>query len=136
MPNYNDHFGSTLKGDDLRDREVRVVIEEVTLDEIKSDHGTEKKLVVHFVGKTKGLVLNRVNGDSIAQLAGSPQTEEWGGTALVLYFDPDVMFGTKKVGGIRVKAPASKARAAAPAPAQAPAPAEPVSEITEDDIPF
>jgi hypothetical protein len=105
MPSYKTAFGSFLKIDDLQGREVKVTIDHVQVEEIKGDRGTEKKLVAHFVGKDKALVLNRVNSEAIAQIAGTDDYDNWIGVNVVLYGDPSVMYGGKRVGGLRIKGP-------------------------------
>lgn len=113
--NYRTAFGSFLKFDDLQGKAARLTIEEVRTEEINGDHGKEKKLVARFVGKDKGLVLNRTNADSIAEIAGSEDTDDWHGVQVVLYPDK-TKFGGKTVDCIRVRAP----QAAKPKPAPPP----------------
>jgi hypothetical protein len=57
-------------------------------------------------------------------------TDEWTNKRIVLYTDPNVSYGGKVVGGIRVRAPKKTAAAAPPPPAQV------AEELTDDDIPF
>jgi hypothetical protein len=67
----------------------------------------EMKWVLHFAEYEKPLVLNSTNGQIIAQITGKSEDieREWIGAKLVLYSDPNVSFGGKLVGGIRVRAP-------------------------------
>lgn len=111
MPSYKTAFGSFLKAEDLQGREVRVVIESVQMEELKNDNGKERKLVAHFVGKEKGLVLNRTNADSLSEIAGTEDYDEWSGTKVVLFPDK-TNFGGKKVDCIRIRGAVAK-----PAPA-------------------
>ncbi len=134
MASYKTAFGSFLKQEDLQGREVRVVVEYVAIEEIKSEDGKEKKLVAHFVGKDKGLVLNRTTCESLEAITGTDDTDHWQGAAIVLYVDPTVKFGPKTVGGIRVKAPAARPAAVPPPPPQSREPGE--DDITADDIGF
>ena len=67
------------------------------------DGGTERKPVVHFAGIDKPLVCNVTNWDSIEELHGA-DTDGWVGRSVVIYVDPDVRFGSKRTGGIRIKA--------------------------------
>jgi hypothetical protein len=128
--NYKTAFGSYLKHEDLQGKAVRLTIEEVANEEIKGDHGVEKKLCVKFAGKDKGLILNRTNADSIAEIAQSEDTDDWCGHQIVLYPDK-TKFGGKTVDCIRIRAAANGAVRQAPPP-----PPEPVGELTDDDIPF
>jgi len=61
------------------------------------------KLVVHFKEAEKGLVCNRINREILAEISGSSETDDWPGTKVQLYFKPDVEFGGKRVGGIRIQ---------------------------------
>jgi hypothetical protein len=92
----------------------------------------EMKWCLSFHESDKPLVLNATNIQLCEHIFGSDDTDHWIGKKIVLYTDPNVSFGGKLVGGIRVRAPKVKAGVKAGAtPAPAPEP-----ELTEDDIPF
>jgi len=120
-------FGSFLKQEDLQGKAVRAVIGSVVMDDVKdNDSGkTEKKLVMHFVGKDKALILNRTNCEALEEICGTDDYAAWLGHTVVLYTDPTVKFGGKTVGGLRI-------RAAGGAPVPAPPP--PMREPGEDDV--
>ena len=63
----------------------------------------EVKWVVYFAGYEKGLVLNAVNRQTLGELYPSP--EDSIGQPIVVYVDDSIMFGGKKVGGVRLRAP-------------------------------
>jgi hypothetical protein len=65
----------------------------------------EMRWVMLFDETEKPLVLNSTNGQILAQITGSPESDDWTGTQVVLYHDPNVSFGGKLVGGIRIRAP-------------------------------
>jgi len=67
--------------------------------------GTETKLVLYFDGLKKGLVLNKENGEALAEITGTDDYEKWVDTPIQLYVDPDVKYGGKKTGGIRIRKP-------------------------------
>jgi len=69
--------------------------------------GTETKLVLYFDGLKKGLVLNKENGVAVAEITGTEDYEKWVDTPVQLYVDPDVTYGGKKTGGIRIRKPPS-----------------------------
>jgi len=69
--------------------------------------GPETKMVLYFDGLKKGLVLNTTNGDTLKELTGTEDTAEWSDLPVQLYTDPDVTFGNKKEGGIRIRKPLS-----------------------------
>jgi len=75
--------------------------------------GTEIRLVLYFDGLKKGLVLNMANADALAEITGTDDYEQWSDIPIQLYVDPDVKYGGKKTGGIRIRKPPS-----APVPVQ------------------
>jgi len=141
MPSYKTVFGSFLKQEDLGGRAATVVIGSVALESVKDQESgqNEKKLVAHFVGKDKSLIINRTNAEALEAITGSDDYESWVGHPVVLYVDPTIKFGSKTVGGIRFRAvQAAPARPVAPAPPPLP-PMQTVAtgpELTDDDIPF
>lgn len=116
----NDIFPSKyLKADDLNGRTVAVLIERVTQEEL----GNDVKAIVYFRGKQKGLVLNKTNGNIIANRYGE-ETDDWNGCEIELY-QTEVSFQGKMVDAIRVRAP------------KPPPPAQPEEgEITDGEVPF
>jgi hypothetical protein len=93
----------------------------------------DRKPVVYFRGKDKGLVLNKTNANKIQSITGTDEMDDWAGTTIVL-FGTLVEFGGEEVEGIRVAAQAktsTKPAAAAPPP-------PPAEEFQADDseIPF
>lgn len=133
--------GSWLKAIDLRGHHITVVISAVKREEIGQGEDREFKPVVYFEGKDKGLVLNKTNGTTIAELLGD-DTDNWTGHAIVLY-PTKVQFGSKMVDAVRVEAATSSPAETAPAPQAPPvqtAPVRPYQGVPEsdfdDDIPF
>jgi hypothetical protein len=63
----------------------------------------------------KPLVLNSTNIQLCAKVFNSEDTDDWTGKKVVLYIDPNVSYGGKIVGGIRVRAPKTTAKATAAA---------------------
>lgn len=60
------------------------------------------KREVKFVGIRKTWIANITCQEQISRLHG-PKPQGWIGKKIRLYFDPDVMIGRQKVGGIRVR---------------------------------
>lgn len=89
--------GSHLKAADLQDREVTVTISHVAVEEF----GDEKKPVVYFQGKDRGLALNKTNATSIAMLHGS-ETDNWAGKDITL-FTIWTEYQGRPTQGIRIK---------------------------------
>src|SRR5215469_9285984 len=69
--------------------------------------GTETRLVLYFDGLKKGLVLNMTNADALEEITGTGEYEKWSDTPIQLWVDPDVTYGGKKIGGIRIRKPPS-----------------------------
>jgi hypothetical protein len=90
-----------LKATDIK-TEVTLIIDRVTLETMGNDE--EQKDVIHFVGLEKGLVLNRTNGEKIAQITGSRDFETWTGKKVTLY-QVLTTVGKEEKPAIRVKAP-------------------------------
>src|SRR5678816_1403114 len=100
-PNINDSFPSNyLKASDLAGRAVVVTIDRVEFEPVGRDK--EVKAVVYFVGKTKGVVLNKTNARKITEITGSALTEEWVGSAITIY-PTETEFAGETVECIRVK---------------------------------
>lgn len=96
----------------------------------------DEKAVLYFSELEKPLVLNSTNGQIIAKISGHDTDidKNWVGFRVVLYTDPNVSYGGKIVGGIRVRAPRLKA-GTAPAPAETPAqPAQTAAAPIQGDM--
>jgi hypothetical protein len=123
---------------------VLVTIQEVFQDNVAKEGAPEElKWCIAFPELEKPMVLNSTNGQIIAQITKSEDTDHWTGQKIVLYDDPTVSFGGKLTGGIRVRAPRNQPAPAHgilgkpqhPPAAPAPAPAPTVNEA-EDNAPF
>ena len=102
----------------------------------------ELKWCLTFEETDKPLVLNSTNIQLCERALGSDDTDHWIGQQLVLYTDPNVSYGGRVVGGIRVRAPKRKPAVVAPRPV-GPAPKRPAGpaaddaeDLTADGIPF
>ena len=93
----------------------------------------ENKFALHFDELEKPLVLNSTNGQIIAAITGSQESDGWAGKKIVLYNDPNSSFGGKLTGGIRCRAPKAGS-VVADAKQGAPAPAAPVED--DSQVPF
>lgn len=108
----------------------------VTIDQIfqenvaKTGAPEELRWCISFLETDKPMVLNSTNGQLIAQITKSDDTDTWPGHKIVVYDDPSVSFGGKLVGGIRVRAPRNQ-------PAQAPKPVAPPAPVDDgSQMPF
>ncbi len=96
---------SFLKKEDVGDGALCTIatVEEVNI--AKDGAPEEMKWALHVDEYDKPLILNSTNGQIIAKITGSEESDEWSGHKIVLYHDPNVSFGGKLIGGIRVRAP-------------------------------
>src|SRR5215472_4975662 len=104
---FDQMFPSTyLKKEDVAAPLV-LTIAGVAPEEFRTDEGTEMKPVMHFrEASVKPMVLNRINAVVLADLYGD-DTDGWLGRPVEVYADGTVMMAGRKVGGIRVRAPAN-----------------------------
>lgn len=115
-----------LKAADLNGRTVRVTMDRVEVEQI----GTDRKPVLYFQGKEKGVVLNKTNASNIALMFGE-NMDDWRGSEVEL-FPAMVDFQGRSVEAIRIR-PVRPTRPAAPPPQ---APAGNGARALDDDIPF
>ena len=124
-----------IKKEDLGSARPVLSIERVEVELVGQGDNQENKPVLYFQGKEKGLVLNVGNAQSIVEIVGDDETDNWTGHKVQLYVDPNVMFGKQKVGGIRIGAPPASAPAKGKAKA-APVPAAEEFQVDDSDVPF
>lgn len=125
MPNINEAFPSNyIKAADLKGRQVSVKMDRAEYEMI----GSDKKLILYFVGKEKGMVLNKTNANNIAMIYGD-DTDDWRDQEIVL-FEALVDFQGKTVPAIRVKAAFKPKQRQAPAENER-GPQEPVRRMAE-----
>lgn len=134
--NINQMFGDFLKAADIKGQRVMVTMESISIKKIGDDG--EEKPVLRFIGKDKGLVLNKTNAGMIAHFYG-PETDDWMGRQIGLHVEP-VSFQGRIVDAIRVAVPqTANTQAAQPATTQ-PVAAQPAGEDFNfdegDQIPF
>jgi hypothetical protein len=79
MPKRDDVFPSKyLKCADLKGKPITVTIERAPIETLKGPDGREDtKNVLHFAGAKKTLPLNRTNWDSIAEITGEDDSDNW-----------------------------------------------------------
>lgn len=128
--NINDAFPSNyLKASDLGDAQPVVTIDRVELEPVGRDK--EMKPIVYFTGKQKGLVLNKTNSKKIAEIATSPDTDDWAGVAVKLYAT-ETEFAGETVECIRIKSAAPKGPRQSRPRTEEP----PVEPMDDSEIPF
>lgn len=96
--NINESFPSKyLKAVDLKGRKIKVQIERIEIEKL----GDDTKPVIYFLGKDKGLVLNKSNAMIITSVFG-PETNDWEGQQIYLY-SAKVAFNGQMVDALRVE---------------------------------
>lgn len=87
----------------------------------QDDQEPDLKWVLYFHEFEKPLVLNTTNINAMAEACDSDNSDDWMGQEVVVYVDPNINFGGKRVGGLRVRRyTESPAPAAVPARAAVP----------------
>jgi bifunctional DNA-binding transcriptional regulator/antitoxin component of YhaV-PrlF toxin-antitoxin module len=145
VPTIDDIYGgNTLKAEDLPQNFRAVLrIESVSVQEFTDRDDkkkTERKVVLRFVGKDKGLALNITNANMMAEISGTRDYEKWGGLHVVLYRTM-TDFGRERVPALRIDNPAAAQppRQIVPPPPPSVTITEPVGDqipITDSDVPF
>lgn len=132
--NINEAFPSKyLKASDLQGGTPTVTIDRVEMETM----GDDRKMVVYFRGKEKGLVTNKTNANNIAAIHGD-DTDDWIGQQIMLV-EAMVDFQGKSVPAIRVRAPKKQTGArlsSADMGREQPAQKQPAREVVDDEIPF
>ena len=108
-----DESGDAIEYDAIVDR-----VEDVTYE--NKDGTKERKPVMYFRGWSKHISMPQTNLEQMAEITGDRNTDNWGGTPITLFHQPNVM-GNKA--GIRIKNKQPDAAAAAdasPPPAAVP----------------
>jgi hypothetical protein len=129
MPKVSEMIQSKfLRKEDFEEDRV-MTIRGIKLEDMPGDDGTQK-WVLYFKEEAKGMALN-VTTIRVLEAAFGDDSDAWMGKRVMVYVDPNVSFGGRVVGGIRLRAPKKTAA--------------PVSKATEppqadrefdDDIPF
>jgi len=87
----NPNYIGSWDFDDGKDMIVQV--KEVKPELIQNQNGREEKLVMHFEGTVKPLILNKTNMGAIEKATGTPYLDEWIGKKLQLYVAAVSAFG-------------------------------------------
>lgn len=128
MVDINRAFPSKyLEASDLQGQAVTALIDRVE----ECTVWNERRYVVFFAGRSKGLLLTRGLAKSIEALTGSPHTEDWHGTRIRLYA------GINTVGKARINIdapPPTDPAPSRPAPAPPAAAAPAGRPVSTDDI--
>jgi hypothetical protein len=91
-----------LKKEDC-DPPIQVTIKEVREENVGLEEEEKMRWVMFFYEIDKGLVLNVENGDLLTEIIGSDDSDNWLGHKIELWSNPNIKFGGKKVGGVRIR---------------------------------
>lgn len=106
MRNYDKYRNTKFIQKSDVEKGALVTIDKVTEENVAPEYQAEEiKYVIHFKEDYKPWAPGIETLDNIKQITGTGNVDDWLGTKLVLFVDPDVKFGRKKVGGIRCRAP-------------------------------
>lgn len=116
-----------LRKEDFDEDQV-CTIKDCRLEQVGKDDAPEERWVLFFRERDKGMVLN-VTTIRVLEQAYGGDTDHWVGNKVMVYVDPNVSFGGKVVGGLRLRTPKKQAVKPVAAPVTAP-------NDFDDDIPF
>jgi hypothetical protein len=135
-----------LKQSDVQDETIVTCVGVKRANMAKEDEEPEYRWIVKWQEFAKPMVINATNIKRLFKYLGD-DTDQWKGGNVILYVDPDIEFGGKVVGGLRVKEYRKQAKPAtgpiakveamkrASQPQESENPAAGVDQF-EDDIPF
>ena len=121
-----------VKASDLNGKPCPLTIRTCVLEELGQGNDKEKKPVLYFQERQKGLVLNKTNSYTVADAYGD-ETVNWEGKPIEVY-PTQVEFKGKQVDGIRVRI--QPAAQPAPPAAAAAAAAPMADDEPDDEIPW
>lgn len=115
MPKTSEMIQSKFLRKEDFDEDRVMVIKGVKLEDMPGDQG-DQKWVLYFREEAKGMALN-VTTIRVLEQAYGDDTDHWVGNKVMVYVDPNVSFGGRIVGGLRLRTPKVKTL---PKPAQRP----------------
>jgi hypothetical protein len=134
MANINEVFAGKYLGAVDLDEDIDVTIIGECEAKVTNEGKEETKLCLLFKELDKPFILNKTNAKAIAQVLGSPDTEDWVGQRITLTVATVDSFG-KQTEAVRVKLRAPKAAAAMKSMTQR-ANVNTRPAVEESDIPF
>jgi hypothetical protein len=91
---------------------VVVTIKLVQMETLGQGKDQEDKPIIHFQGSWKPMVLNAGNWDCLEHAYGD-ESDLWAGRVCEIYVDPNVSFGGKRTGGLRLRIPSGGSKQSA-----------------------
>jgi hypothetical protein len=130
-----------LTASDLNGEPAVLEIQRAPLETLGNGDRQKSKIVLYFKNAGKALPLNMTNYDSVADCAGTDETNNWPGVRIEVYPDTCKVEGEKIVACLRIRKPGelalgNGAKPAAAAPKLAPLAKSPPGKDMDDEIPF
>lgn len=125
MPKVSEMIQSKFLRKEDFDEDRVMTIKGVKLEDMPGDQG-DQKWVLYFREEAKGMALN-ITTIRVLEQAFGDDSDKWIGNRVKVYVDPNVSFGGKVVGGLRLRPPKAGPKEPTPPPTD--------SEF-DDDIPF
>lgn len=97
-----------LKQSDVEEEREVTIVKVGKINVAREDQEPEMKWAIRFQEFKKPMVLNSTNIQLLAKACASEDSDDWTGKKVIIYSDPNVSFGGKLVGGLRVKVPVKK----------------------------
>ena len=91
-----------LRKDDVEampQEQRKTVVERIAEEEV----GDDMKPVLYLKGIEKAWPLNMTALEALADITGSDDTDDFAGTPVEIYVDPDVRYAGKRIGGIKLR---------------------------------
>lgn len=128
MPRVSEMIVSKFLRKEDFDEDRVMTIKGIKLEDMPGDSG-DQKWVLYFREEAKGMALN-VTTIRVLEQAYGDDSDHWVGNKVMVYVDPNVSFGGKVVGGLRLRTPKKQAN-------KAPTPPPPVDDgFGDESIPF
>lgn len=83
-------------------QELKLTIEKVQKEQVKTAEGTQECIVAYFKGGQKGMIINKTNAKIITKVLDTPYIEQWAGKSIIIYAAKIRAFG-EMVEALRVK---------------------------------
>jgi hypothetical protein len=83
-------------------QELKLTIEKVQKEQVKTAEGTQECIVAYFKGGQKGMIINKTNAKIITKVVDTPYIEHWAGKSIIIYAAKVRAFG-ETVEALRVK---------------------------------
>jgi hypothetical protein len=103
--------GKYLRREELSEAGAVYKVVSVTEEPVSLGNGESEKKWILTLSDLKPLILNTTNIKRAVAAFGSQETNDWIGKSIVAYNDPNIEYGGKLVGGVRLRAvPLPKAK--------------------------